>query len=75
MHRTQRQLVVLIHDFSTGTDQGFFANIVLQDMSGLKRFQSVAGDRLKMGVLFYDGDHTTAFGDKLYAVPVGALWS
>ena len=24
---------------------------------------------------FYDGDHTTAFGDNLFAVPLGALWS
>lgn len=46
-----------------------------KDFSGLKRFQSVAGDRFKIGVLLYDGDHTTAFGDNLYAVPVGALWS
>jgi len=46
-----------------------------KDFSGLKRFQSVAGDRFKIGALLYDGDHTTAFGDNLYAVPVGALWS
>ena len=32
MHRTQRQLMVLIHNFSTGVDQGFLSNIVLQDM-------------------------------------------
>jgi hypothetical protein len=23
----------------------------------------------------YDGDHTTSFGDKLFAVPIAALWS
>lgn len=51
------------------------ATLGAKDFSGLKRFQSVAGDRFKIGVLLYDGDHTTAFGENLYAVPVGALWS
>ena len=51
------------------------ATLNTKDFTGLKRFQSVAGDRFKIGVLLYDGDHTTAFGDNLYAVPVGALWS
>ncbi|NHN35743.1 ATP-binding protein [Pseudomaricurvus alcaniphilus] len=51
------------------------ASLSAKDFSGLKRFQGVAGDRFKIGVLLYDGDHTTAFGDNLYAVPLGALWS
>lgn len=46
-----------------------------KDFLGLKRLQSVAGERFKLGVLVYDGDHTTAFGDNLYAVPLGCLWS
>ena len=51
------------------------ATLSAKDFTGLKRFQSVAGDRFKIGILLYDGDHTTAFGDKLYAIPLGALWS
>jgi uncharacterized protein len=51
------------------------ATLSAKDFTGLKRFQSVAGKRFKIGVLLYDGDHTTAFGDNLYAVPLGALWS
>lgn len=51
------------------------ATLSAKDFTGLKRFQSVAGDRFQMGVLLYDGDLTTAFGDNLYAVPLGALWS
>jgi len=46
-----------------------------KDFSGLKRFQSIAGDRLQIGILLYDGDQTTAFGDNLYAVSLGTLWS
>ncbi|MDN5370558.1 MAG: uncharacterized protein PWP74_1866 [Shewanella sp.] len=51
------------------------ATLGAKDFTGLKRFQSVAGDRFQIGILLYDGDHTTAFGDHLYAVPLGALWS
>lgn len=51
------------------------ATLGAKDFIGLKRFQAVAGNRFKMGILLYDGDHTTAFGDGLYAVPLGALWS
>ena len=51
------------------------ATLSAKDFTGLKRFQSVAGERFKIGVLLYDGDHTTALGDNLYAVPLGALWS
>ncbi|MDF1584553.1 MAG: hypothetical protein P1P78_14770 [Methyloprofundus sp.] len=46
-----------------------------KDFTGLKRFQNVAGERFRLGILLYDGDHTTAFGENLYAVPLGALWS
>ncbi len=51
------------------------ATLSTKDFTGLKRFQSVASGRFKIGILLYDGDHTTAFGDDLYAVPLGALWA
>jgi len=51
------------------------ASLRAQDFTGLKRLCRIAGGRFRMGVLLYDGDHTTSFGDRLFAVPVGALWS
>lgn len=51
------------------------ATLTSRDFAGLKRFQKVAGKRFRMGVLLYDGDHTTSFGDRLFAVPLGALWT
>lgn len=51
------------------------ATLTSRDFTGLKRFQDVSGKRFQFGVLLYDGDHTTAFGEHLYAVPIGALWS
>ena len=50
------------------------ATLTSRDFLGLKRVRRVAGKRFRMGVLLYDGDHTTAFGDGLFAVPTGALW-
>ncbi len=44
-------------------------------IAALKRFRNIAGDCFKTGLLLYDGDQTTALGDELYAVPLGALWS
>jgi hypothetical protein len=51
------------------------ASLNAKDFTGLKRFKNIAGERFKLGVLLYDGDHTTAFDDQLFAVPFGALWS
>jgi len=51
------------------------ATITTKDFTGLKRFQNIAAKRFKYGILLYDGEHTTSFGDNLYAVPLGALWS
>ena len=51
------------------------ATLNARDFSGLKRFRDVAGRRFRLGVLLYDGDRTTAFGEHLFAVPIGALWS
>lgn len=51
------------------------ATLTSKDFLGLQRFKSVAGERFKFGVLLYDGDITTAFGENLFAVPLGALWS
>lgn len=51
------------------------ASLHARDFTGLKRLRRIAGERFGMGVLLYDGDHSTSFGDGLFAVPIGALWS
>jgi predicted AAA+ superfamily ATPase len=51
------------------------ATLHSKDFVALKHFQNITQKRFKMGILLYDGDHSTAFGDNLYAVPLGALWS
>ncbi|NKB46668.1 MAG: hypothetical protein GKR77_02675 [Legionellales bacterium] len=51
------------------------ATLINKDFIGLQRFKNIAGNRFKLGVLLYDGDHTMAFADGLFIVPISALWS
>lgn len=50
------------------------ASVGANDFSGLKALADVAGAKFLRGVLFYMGSTLLPFGDKLYAVPVSALW-
>lgn len=50
------------------------ATLNTKDFQGLQRLQRAAGNDFHIGILLYDGDHTTAFGDNLFAVPIGTLW-
>jgi predicted AAA+ superfamily ATPase len=45
------------------------------DFRGLRKLRDAAGARFRGGVVLYDGELTTAFGDRLFAVPVRTLWS
>ncbi len=51
------------------------ASLSSKDLTGLKRFKSITQEKFKIGIVLYDGDHTTAFGENLFAVPLAALWS
>lgn len=51
------------------------ATLTEKDFNGLNRLKAITGDRFKMGILLYDGDRTAAFGEKLFAVPIAAIWS
>lgn len=51
------------------------ATIEPSDFSGLNKFKAIVGKQLKLGILLYDGENTISFGDNLFAVPIGALWS
>lgn len=45
-----------------------------QKLCGLRRLAAVCGDRFAGCVVLYDGETTTRFGNRLYAVPVRRLW-
>ncbi len=44
------------------------------DFRGLSKLAHAAGERFAHGVALYDGEITTRFGDRLYAVPIRRLW-
>lgn len=44
------------------------------DFRGLRKLAGAAGTAFTAGVVLYDGEHTLSFGDKLYAVPIDAIW-
>ncbi|MCK5540241.1 MAG: ATP-binding protein [Deltaproteobacteria bacterium] len=50
------------------------ATVTEKDFKGLKKLHATVGKSWKAGIVFYDGDMVLPFGEKMYAVPVSALW-
>jgi len=45
-----------------------------RDLRGLEFLRDQYGDRFVRGVLFYTGEQTLPFGDRIWAMPVDGLW-
>ena len=50
------------------------ATVTKADFRGLRKLAKAAGGRFAHGVVLYDGETSTGFGDRLYAVPIRQLW-
>jgi predicted AAA+ superfamily ATPase len=50
------------------------ATVMQKDFRGLKKLRETTGERFAAGVVVYDGEHLAGFGEKLYAVPIRAIW-
>ncbi len=50
------------------------ATVLSSDFRGLRKLKKGIGSRFKAGVVLYDGEITSRFGDRLYAVPIRQLW-
>ena len=50
------------------------ATVTSADFRGLRKLAKAAGKRFAAGVVLYDGETCTRFGERLYAVPVRRLW-
>ena len=50
------------------------STVVSDDFKGLRKLKNAGGRRFSLGVLLYDGDAITPFGEDLYAVPISCLW-
>ncbi len=50
------------------------ATLNKQDFAGLRHLRDRLGDRFVAGFVLYTGQHSLAFGDRLRALPIDALW-
>jgi hypothetical protein len=50
------------------------ASVGTNDLRGLKRLASIAGDHFKLGIILYDGTETLPLGNRIWAVPISSLW-
>lgn len=50
------------------------ATVHRDDLRGLSRLRDKLGERFRSGVVLYTGERTLPFGDRLWAVPLAALW-
>lgn len=46
----------------------------LEDISGLKTFQAIAGKKFKRGIVLHTGSTRTHHSDNIYFVPISCLW-
>ncbi len=51
------------------------ATLRAADRRGLERLRDLAGDRFCCGAILYDGEALVPMGDRIYAIPLRALWS
>ena len=57
----------------SGVEVKAAATVTPADFRGLQKLKRATGDRFSAGVVIYDGEITTSFGDGMYAVPIRAL--
>jgi uncharacterized protein len=51
------------------------AAVTAGDFAGLRVLKEAAGKDFRRGIVLYSGNHTVAFGDGMYAMPLSSLWS
>jgi hypothetical protein len=57
-----------------GVEVKVSATVTAADFRGLRQLRSAAGGRFQAGVVLYDGEHSLPFDERMYAVPIRALW-
>lgn len=75
--KDQDEVDILLEDGSgsmVGIEVKASATVYASDFKGLRKVRNILGDRLKLGVVLYDGENTVPFGDRLFAAPISSLW-
>ena len=60
--------------FVVGIEVKASATVTTADFKGLHKLAAACKSRFSIGLVLYDHDKIIPFGDRLYAVPVSALW-
>jgi predicted AAA+ superfamily ATPase len=58
----------------TGVEVKASATVTPADFRGLRKLKDAAGTRFAAGVVLHDGEMSAGFGDRMYAIPIRALW-
>ncbi len=58
-----------------GVESKLSATVRERDFGGLRHLREKLGKHFRAGVVVHTGQETLPFGDRLWAVPVSALWS
>jgi hypothetical protein len=48
--------------------------VTAADSRRVRKLKDATGKRFAAGVVLYDGEMSVGFGDRLYAIPIRALW-
>ncbi|MCP4627056.1 MAG: ATP-binding protein [bacterium] len=60
--------------FIVGIEVKASATVTTADFKGLHKLAAACKSRFSLGLVLYDHDKIIPFGDRLYAVPVSAIW-
>jgi uncharacterized protein len=58
-----------------GVESKLTASVRARDFNGLRHLRDRLGERFGAGVVVHTGPDTLPFGDRLWAVPISALWT
>jgi uncharacterized protein len=50
------------------------ASVANRDFRGLRKLAAATGERFAAGVVLYDGETSIRFDDRMFAIPIRALW-
>ena len=60
--------------FLVGIEVKASATVRSEDFKGLRKLFAIDPENFKIGIVLYDGTQVLPFGEKMFAVPVSAMW-
>ena len=66
--------VDIVLEQGTGVVAGVEATVVAAEFRGVRKLGEAASPHWAAGVVLYDGETTSSFGNGLFAVPIRAQW-